>query len=144
MSRLTGVPFPRRGAVLAALLLVVAALVMPDVTQAQESTAPTITSVSVQSNPGSDDMYSNSETIEVRVTFSENVNIHFDSASIDLRFDSGVVSAVPELDNLSDVRRWVFRYTPGSGSGDDVDADGFWIVGDSLELHGGKRTGVRR
>ena len=137
MSRLTGVPFPRRGAVLVALLLVVAALVMPDVTQAQESTAPTITSVRVQSNPGPDDMYSTSETIEVRVTFSENVNIRFESASIDLRFDSGVVSAVPDPGNLSEVRRWVFRYNPRSGVVSDTDADGFWIVGDSLELHGG-------
>ena len=98
---------------------------------------PTISSVSIISDPGSDDTYSTGDTISVTVTFSETVDVprwqgtdeNGNSAIImpKLKLDVGGVEKIARLNESSGITSssLVFRYTVRTG---DSDSDGISIA----------------
>ena len=109
------------------------------------STAPTVSSVSITSDPGDDDTYAVGDAIEVTVTFSENVR--FVAPSSDSSGSTTERAATLELDiggaaksaTYSSVSgsAMVFSYTVQGGDRDEdgvsIDADMLTVVSGSIE-----------
>ena len=113
----------------------------PSLVSAQaDTTAPTISSIAVTSDPDDDDsiyafmyddgVYGIGDEIEVTVTFSENVTVT-GSPRLELTIGSSAKNAVYKSAAGSKV---VFGYTVASG---DSDTDGISIAADKLTLNGG-------
>ena len=113
---------------------------MPALAQTADTTAPTISSVAVTSDPDDDDsiyallyddgVYGIGDEIEVTVTFSENVTVT-GSPRLELTIGSSAKNAAYKSAAGSKV---VFGYTVASG---DSDTDGISIAPDKLTLNGG-------
>lgn len=92
-------------------------------------TAPTIKSISITSDPGSDDTYGTGDTIEITVAFSETVTV---TGTPDLEFDLGGSTKTASYSS-TEVDKVVFTYTVALGDSDD---DGISIGVSSLDLRG--------
>ena len=96
------------------------------------SETPFVESVSIISNPGEDETYTNNNYVKVRVRFSETVYIHGRPRPyIELDFDG--VPKQAEFVRVSDGVA-LFQYRVGAG---DSDADGIAISANSIRLNGG-------
>ncbi len=95
-----------------------------------DEVAPTVSSVSITSDPGSDGTYITGETIEITVTFSEDVTVTGDP-QLELDFD-GTAKAASY--NSTDGTAVVFSYTVALN---DTDDDGIAIAASKLTLNGG-------
>ena len=93
--------------------------------------SPTITSVSFTSDPGDDDTYGTGDTIEVTVTFTEDVTV---TGNPKLEIDVGG-SAKEASYSTVDGKDVVFSYTVVAG---DSDTDGISIAANKLDLNGGE------
>lgn len=89
-----------------------------------------ISSISVTSSSGADSTYRTSETIEVTVTFTQDI-IVTGSPRIPIQ---GLTSKFLTYSSGTNSPNLKFTYSPVSG---DVDADGFSINSNSLALNGG-------
>lgn len=98
--------------------------------QAVDSTAPTISSASYTTTSGSDDVYGLGDTVTVRLTFNETVTVtgspRIPVQGLTSRFATYASgSGTPSLD---------FNYLVSSG---DEDRDGIVFNGNTLDLNGG-------
>ena len=113
------------------LLIALAALVLPTVAQAQ-ATTPTVSSVAITSNPGTDNTYATGDTITVSLTFSEAVTVtgtpyvvvDIGTQPRNFKYSGDGTSAAAQP----------FSYTVLVGDGD---ADGVSLLVNSLTLNGG-------
>ena len=113
---------------------------IPALAQTADTTAPTISSIAVTSDPDDDDsrfafwydegVYGIGDEVEVTVTFSEDVTVT-GSPRLELTIGSSAKNAAYKSANGSKV---VFGYTVASG---DSDTDGISIAADKLTLNGG-------
>ena len=103
---------------------------LPSVLAQIDTTAPTVSSVAVTSTAGDDDTYGIDDSIEVTVTFSENVTVT-GSPELELALDSSNRAAAYESTSGSTV---VFSYTVAEG---DSDNDGIAIEANMLTLNSG-------
>ena len=105
---------------------------------------PTISSISITSNPGSDDTYGVGDRIEVTVTFSETVAIPRWNCSVDgqpaicmprIELNIGGVTKLARTPETSSITSSsvVFRYTVRAG---DNDADGISIGANAITDYG--------
>ena len=94
-----------------------------------EATAPTITSISITSDPGSDETYGTGDSIEITVTFSENVTVT-GTPDIDIDVGGETKTASYSSTSGSNVK---FTYTVALG---DSDTDGISIAAGSLDIRG--------
>ena len=94
-----------------------------------DETAPTISSISITSDPG-DDTYVKDDSIEVTVTFSEQVTVT-GTPQLELDFDGTAKTADYRSANGAAV---VFSYAVAP---DDVDTDGIAISANTLSLNDG-------
>ena len=116
---------------LSLLLIALAALVLPSVAHAQ-ATTPTVSSVSITSNPGADNTYATGDTITVSLTFSEAVTVtgtpyvvvDIGGQPRNFRYSGDGTSATAQP----------FGYTVLVGDGD---TDGVSLLVNSLTLNGG-------
>ena len=95
-----------------------------------DTTAPTVSSVAVTSDPGDDDTYGIGDSIDVTVTFSEDVTVT-GTPQMELDFDGTAKTADYRNTNGAAV---VFSYTVALN---DSDADGIAINANKLSLNGG-------
>ena len=95
-----------------------------------DTDAPTISSISITSDPGNDDTYVADDSIDVTVTFSEHVAVT-GTPQLELDFDGTAKTA--EFSSSSDAAA-VFSYTVAA---DDIDTDGIAIGADKLTLNDG-------
>ena len=110
----------------------------PQATFAQtDTTAPTVSSVTVTSDTGDDEVYLDDDgvygigdKIEVTVTFSENVTLT-GAPQLELTIGSSARNAAYKSTTGSKI---VFSYTVAVG---DTDTDGISIAGNKLSLNGG-------
>ena len=95
--------------------------------------AATIESVAFSSDPGSDDQYGAGDTIEVTVTFSEEVAVDTTGGtpSLDIEVGDDTKTAAYASAGGRDV---TFRYTVAVGDSDD---DGVSIIANQISLNGG-------
>ena len=98
--------------------------------QGTDETAPTISSISITSDPGDDDTYVEDDPIEVTVTFNEHV-IVTGTPQLELDFDGTAKTADYSSTNGAVV---VFSYGVAA---DDIDTDGIAISANKLSLNGG-------
>ena len=101
------------------------------------ATPPTISSIAITSDTGDDDSYYDDDgvygigdSIEVTVTFSENVSV---TGTPRLELDIGGASNSAEYERAQG-SAVMFSYTVAEG---DADSDGIAIEADNLTLHGG-------
>ena len=99
---------------------------------APDVTAPTISSVAFTSDPGDDDTYGVRDSIEVTVTFSEDVTLDV-SGTLQLELDVGGTAKNASYSS-ADGAEVVFSYTVASG---DADADGIAIGENKIDLNDG-------
>ena len=106
-----------------------------------DAVVPTVSAVAITSDPGADDTYAAGDTVEVSVTFSEEVWVPDVTRSdlpgtrhpvLDLRIGNDTRSAKSGLQELGKVV--IFTYTIQSG---DTDTDGISINANGLRLNGG-------
>ena len=95
-----------------------------------DETAPTISSISITSDPGGGDTYVKDDSIEVTVTFSEHVTVT-GTPQVELDFDGTAKTADYSSANRAAV---VFSYGVAA---DDIDTDGIAISANKLSLNGG-------
>ena len=113
-------------------LLAIMALFLASVTVAHaQATTPTVSTVAVTSDPGTDDTYALGETIEVGLTFSEAVTV---TGAPYLLIDVGGTNRRASYHSGSATTQLLFRYTVLAGDDDD---DGIAVVANSLTLDGG-------
>ena len=98
--------------------------------QDTDETVPTISSISITSDPGDDDTYVEDDSIEVTVTFSEFV-IVTGTPQLELDFDGTAKTADYSSTNGAVV---VFSYGVAA---DDIDTDGIAVSANKLSLNGG-------
>ena len=98
--------------------------------QIADTTAPTISSIAVTSDPGYDDTYAIGDSIEVTVTFSEDVTV---TGVPRLGLNMGRSGKAAEYNDTSG-STVVFSYTVAEGDSDD---DGIAISSNRLTLNGG-------
>ena len=100
-----------------------------------DTVAPTISSIAVTSDPGDDDTYSTGDTIQVTVTFSEDVTVTGDP-QLELEFaDPGSSNQQASYSSSnSGGALVVFEYTVAVG---DSASDGLAIAANKLTLNGG-------
>ena len=110
---------------------------LPSVSAQSDTTAPTISSVAITSDTGDDDssfdddgVYGIDDSIEVTVTFSENVSVT-GAPRLELDIGGSAKAAAYESVTTTNV---VFSYTVAEGVSDD---DGVAISADKLTLNGG-------
>ena len=97
---------------------------------APDVTSPTVSSIAITSDPGDDDTYGEGDSIEVTVTFTENVTVT-GAPQLELDFDGTAKTA--EYKSVSG-KAVVFSYTVTGG---DTDTDGIAIGENKLTLNGG-------
>ena len=113
-------------------LLAILALFLGSVSVAHaQTTAPTVSTVAVTSNPGTDDTYALGDTIEVGLTFSEAVTV---TGAPYLLIDVGGTKRRADYNSGTGATQLKFRYTVLAGDDDD---DGIAVVANSLTLNGG-------
>ena len=113
-------------------LLAILALFLASVSVAHaQTTAPTVSTVAVTSNPGTDDTYAKGDTIEVGLTFSEAVTA---TGAPYLLIDVGGTDRRASYHSGTGSTQLLFRYTVRAGDDDD---DGIAVVANSLTLNGG-------
>ena len=98
--------------------------------EGSDTTAPTVSSVAITSDPRDDDTYGLGDAIEVTVTFSEDVTVT-GTPLLELDFDGTAKSASYRSASGANV---VFSYTVAL---DESDADGIAIGADKLSLNEG-------
>ena len=98
--------------------------------EASDTIAPTVSSVAITSDPGDDDTYGLGDSIEVTVTFSEDVTVT-GTPQLELDFDGTAKTADYSSASGPAV---VFTYTVAL---DESDADGIAIGADKLSLNEG-------
>ena len=98
--------------------------------EGSDTTAPTVSSVAITSDPGDDDTYGLGDAIEVTMTFSEDVTVT-GTPLLELDFDGTAKSASYRSASGANV---VFSYTVAL---DESDADGIAIGADKLSLNEG-------
>lgn len=98
--------------------------------QTVDSTAPTVSSISITSTPGSDSIYGAGETITATVNWSENVTV---TGSPRLPIQ-GLSSKFLTYFSGSGTSSTIFSYLVTSG---DIDRDGISLTLNTLELNGG-------
>ena len=91
---------------------------------------PTVSSISITSDPGEDDTYGNGDNIEVTVTFDEDVIV---TGEPQLELDVGSTAKTASFTSVSRTAV-VFRYTVAGG---DADTDGISIGANKLTLNDG-------
>ena len=113
-------------------------LVFALIGHAQAQTAgPTVTTVAVTSDPGSDGGYAIGDDIEVGLTFSQAVTV---TGTPQLTLDVGGQNRRASYSEGSSTTELVFSYSVAAG---DEDTDGIAVVANSLALNGGAiRAGV--
>ena len=111
-----------------AMVLLVFALVG---TARAQTAGPTVTSVDVTSDPGSDGGYAIGDTIEVGLTFSEAVTV---TGTPQLTLNVGGETRQASYSEGGATTQLVFTYTVAAG---DEDSDGIAVVANSLALKGG-------
>ena len=113
-------------------LLAILALILASVSVAHaQTTAPTVSTVAVTSNPGTDDTYALGDTIEVGLTFSEAVTV---TGAPYLLIDVGGTNRRADYNSGTGATQLKFQYTVLAGDDDD---DGIAVVENSLTLNGG-------
>ena len=113
-------------------LLAILALFLGSVSVAHaQTTAPTVSTVAVTSNPGTDDTYALGDTIEVGLTFSEAVTA---TGAPYLLIDVGGTKRRADYNSGTGATQLKFQYTVLAGDDDD---DGIAVVANSLTLNGG-------
>ena len=95
-----------------------------------DETAPTISSISITSDPGDDDTYVEDDSIEVTVSFDEWVTVT-GTPQLELDFDGTARTADYSSANRAAV---IFSYAVAA---DDVDTDGIAISANKLSLNEG-------
>ena len=120
---------------LLAVIAIIALFAVPvSVAQAQ-ATTPTVSTVAVTSNPGTDNTYATGDKIEVTVTFSEAVTVSTAVGTPRLSIDiGGQPRNIPYDRAGSSTGQLIFGYTVFAG---DMDADGIAVKADGLALNGG-------
>ena len=96
-----------------------------------DTTAPTVSSLAITSNPGSDQTYAAGDEIEVTVTFSETVEVE-GTPQLGLRV--GTRTRTAGFDSGTGTAALVFSYEVADG---DEDSDGVSIVAGRIALNGG-------
>ena len=96
-----------------------------------QTTAPTVSTVAVTSNPGTDETYALGDTIEVGLTFSEAVTV---TGAPYLLIDVGGTKRRASYNSGTGATQLKFQYTVRAGDDDD---DGIAVVENSLTLNGG-------
>ena len=115
--------------------IMVLLLVSVSVAQAQTATVPTVSTVAVTSNPGTDNTYATGDKIEVTVTFSEAVTVTTTGGTPRLSIDiGGQPRNIPYDRAGTSTGQLIFGYTVFAG---DMDADGIAVKADGLALNGG-------
>ena len=100
-----------------------------------QSTAPTILSVAITSNPGTDNTYATSDTITVTLTFSEAVTVNTTNGTPRITLDIGGQPRYAAYSgDGSSAAAQAFSYTALVS---DTDADGVSVLANSLALDGG-------
>ena len=112
------------------LAILVLFLVSVSVAHAQ-TTAPTVSTVAVTSDPGADDTYALGDTIEVGLTFSEAVTV---TGTPYLLIDVGGTNRRADYSSGTGATQLKFQYTVLAGDDDD---DGIAVVANSLTLNDG-------
>ena len=98
--------------------------------EGSDTTAPTVSSVAITSDPGDDDAYGLGDAVEVTMTFSEDATVT-GTPLLELDFDGTAKTASYRSASGADV---VFSYTVAL---DESDADGIAIGADKLSLNEG-------
>ena len=96
-----------------------------------DTTSPTVSSLTITSNPGSDQTYAAGEEIEVTVTFSETVEVE---GTPQLRLRVGTRNRTAGYDGGTGTAALVFAYEVAVG---DEDTGGVSIEADRIALNGG-------
>ena len=113
-------------------LLAIMALFLASVSVAYaQTTTPTVSTVVVTSDPGTDLTYALGDTIEVGLTFGEAVTVTGDPY---LLIDVGGTNRRAGYQSGSGTTQLLFQYTVLTGDDDD---DGIAVVANSLTLNGG-------
>ena len=100
-----------------------------------QSTAPTVSTLAITSNPGTDESYATGDTITVTVTFSEAVTVSTTDGTPRITLDIGGQPRYADYSgDGNSAAAQVFSYTVLVG---DDDADGVSVVANSLALDGG-------
>ena len=106
-----------------------------------DAVAPTISSISITSDPGDDDTYDAGDMLIVSATFSEEVWVPDTTRSdlpgtrhpeLDLRIGDGTRGATSRFQELGQVVKFTYTIQPG-----DTDTDGVSINANALRLNGG-------
>ena len=119
---------------LAVIAIIALFAVSVSVAQAQ-ATTPTVSTIAVTSNPGTDNTYATGDKIEVTVTFSEAVTVSTADGTPRLGIDIGGQPRNILYDRAgSSTGQLIFGYTVFAG---DMDADGIAVKADGLALNGG-------
>ena len=119
---------------LAVIAIIALFAVSVSVAQAQ-ATTPTVSTVAVTSNPGTDNTYATGDKIEVTVTFSEAVAVSTADGTPRLGIDiRGQPRNIPYDRAGTSTGQLIFGYTVFAG---DMDADGIAVMADGLALNGG-------
>ena len=115
-------------------LLAMLALILGSMSVAHaQTTAPTVSTVAVTSNPGTDGGYAAGDTIEVGLTFDQGVDVT-GKPLVTLNIGGQVKSAYYKSTSGTQL---LFSYTVVEG---DNDSDGIEVVANSLSLYGGTIT----
>ena len=96
-----------------------------------DTASPTVSSLAITSNPGSDQTYAAGDEIEVTVTFDETVEVE---GTPQLRLRVGIRARMADYDSGTGTAALVFGYEVADG---DEDTGGVSIEADSLSLNGG-------
>ena len=98
--------------------------------QTGDSTTPTVSSIAITSDPGSDEVYAIGDAIQITVTFSADVTV---TGKPQLELDIGG-NAKPAEYQSTNASSTVFNYTVAEG---DSDTDGIAVAENKLTLNGG-------
>ena len=116
------------------LLAIVALLGLVSVAHAQ-SMDPTVSTIAITSDPGTDNTYATGDTITVGVTFSEAVTVDTTNGTPRITLDIGEQPRYAGYTGAgSATGQILFQYTVLVS---DTDADGVSVVANSLALDGG-------
>ena len=125
--------------ILAILAAVVAAVLFTGTPAWAQSTAPTVSTVAITSNPGTDETYATGDTITVSVTFSEAVTVSTTGGTPRITLDFAGQPCYPSYSvDGSSAAAQAFSYTVLVG---DDDTDAVSVLANSLALDGGTIQG---